>query len=217
MFANQGVAAVSEERFDAQVEVVEAAFDIEGVDEVEGVFDQKTVHLLRGLQTLLGDAVVAVVLAFEQRVADGPAQLVGVVRLEQEVVGAAAQGTDGRVHGFFAADHDDRLAALVAEQPIHHGEPGGVGQAVVEDEQIERTGVQTRERLGDGTAVFDQLFAALKQGGNRACQGRLIDDDKDSDERLGRCAPVCLGWEERTFPGDDHCDSRTWLFYFAPQ
>jgi hypothetical protein len=31
---------VAEERFDALVEVVEAALGVEGVDEVEGVFDQ---------------------------------------------------------------------------------------------------------------------------------------------------------------------------------
>jgi hypothetical protein len=100
------------------------------------------VHLLGGLQALVGLPVVALDLALEQGFCDRPAQLLGAVGLEQEVVGAAAQGADGGVDGFFGADHDHRFAAVVAEQPVHHRQAGGVGQAVVEDQQVVGAGVE---------------------------------------------------------------------------
>ena len=96
--------------------------------------------------------------------ADNRLPLLGAVGLEQEVVGAAAQGAHGSVHRFFAADHDGGFAALVAEQPVHHRQAGGVGQAVVDDQQVVGAGVEACEGFSDGAAVFDQAVLALEQG-----------------------------------------------------
>ena len=62
----------------------ETALGIERVDQVEGVLDHVAVHLLGRLQALVDDSVVALDLALEEGVGDGPAELLYFGRLEYE-------------------------------------------------------------------------------------------------------------------------------------
>jgi hypothetical protein len=55
VLADEVAAGVAEERFDALVQVAEAALGVEGVDQVEGVLDHVAVHLLGGFQALPDD------------------------------------------------------------------------------------------------------------------------------------------------------------------
>ena len=77
-----------------------------------------------------------------QRLADHPPQLVQVERLEQVVVGALLHRLDGRVRRLGHGDEDDRDARVDPADLLVDLQPGLVGQAQVEQNDIRRLGAR---------------------------------------------------------------------------
>ena len=82
-----------------------------------------------------------------QRLADHPPQLVQVERLEQVVVGALLHRLDGRVRRLGQGDEDDRDARVDLADLLVDLQPGLVGQAQVEENDIRRPGADPLQAL----------------------------------------------------------------------
>ena len=71
-----------------------------------------------------------------ERLADHPAELLRVERLEQVIVGPLLHGLDGRVGGGGGGDEDHRDAGVDPADVLVDFQPGEVGQAHVEQDHL---------------------------------------------------------------------------------
>jgi hypothetical protein len=136
MLADQLFAPVAEQLVGAVVHEGEAAFVVQRIDDVRRRVDQVAVHLL-GVFQLVRDARLAFQAARLERIAHGLEQLFAAVGLAQVVVGAALQGADRGVDPDLAAHHDDVGVDALLVDEVHDLVAADVGQAQVEQDQVE--------------------------------------------------------------------------------
>jgi hypothetical protein len=85
--------------------------------------------------------------ALLERVAHRLQQLFAAVGLAQVVVGAALQGADRRLDADLAAHHDHVAVDALGVDEVHDLVAADVGQAQVEQDQVEAQARQVGERL----------------------------------------------------------------------
>ena len=107
VLAQQFVAGVAEQGFDAAVDEDEPAFAVEGVDEIRRLVDQETVQALGLLQACRHQRMLALHAAALQGAVDGAEQIGRVAVLADELEGSLAQCMNGRVDAIVGAEDND--------------------------------------------------------------------------------------------------------------
>jgi len=162
MLADQLFALVAEQLVGAVVDEREAAFVVQRVDDVGRAVHQVAVHLFRVFQ-LAGDAPVRLFqAALLEGVRDRLEQFLAAVRLAQVIVGAAFQRADRGVDADFPAHHDDLGGYALLVDEVHDLVAADVGQAQIEQHEVEAQARQVRQRLRSG-GRGDQLVTAALQ------------------------------------------------------
>ena len=147
MAADQLFAAKAQQLVHPIIDEGDAAFVVQGIDDIGRAVDQVAVHLFRVFQLQRDALVFQRQLALLQRVLHRLEQLLAAVRLAQIIVGAALQGADGRLDADVAA-HDDHVALdATPVDVVHDFMAAHVGQAQVEQDQVEAQFRQLRQRL----------------------------------------------------------------------
>ena len=95
-----------------------------------------------------------------QRLADDPSQLAQVERLEQVVVGPLLHRLDGRVRRLGHGDEDDRDARIDLADRLVDLQPGLVGQAQVEQNDVGRLGADALDPFRAGAGHLDPVSGA---------------------------------------------------------
>ncbi len=108
-----------------------------------------------------------------QRFADHAPQLMQVERLEQVVVGALLHRFDGRIRRLGHGDEDDRDPRVDAADLLVDLEPGLVGQAQVEQNDIGRCWHRFVDPFGAGAGHLDPVT-----GGGKRLPHLLRDQDR---------------------------------------
>ena len=183
VLAHQFLGAVAQGAADAVVDVGDHALGVQGVDDVGRGVDQEPVPVLGLFQLLEHACVVLLQLQLADRVAHGLDQLVGLVGLAQVVIGAQAQGQDGRFDVVVAAHDDDPALGLVLSNVGHDVVAAGIGQVQVDQGQVVMTLAQAREGLGAVGGGIDVLDVAGKQQTGAFQVTRLVLDDQQIDRR----------------------------------
>jgi hypothetical protein len=162
VLADQLFAGKAQQLRHAVVHEGELAFVVQGVDDVRRRIHQIAVHLFRVFQ-LGGDAlVVDRQAALLQRVLHRLEQLLAAVRLAQVIVGAALERADGGLDADVAAHHDHVAVDLARVDVIHDLVAAHVGQAQVEQDQIEFQFGQLGQRFA-AAGGGDQMVVAVAQ------------------------------------------------------
>ncbi|MNS93473.1 hypothetical protein D3C72_1276520 [compost metagenome] len=180
MAADQLFAAKAQQLVHPVVDEGDAAFVVQGIDDVGRAVDQVAVHLFRVFQLQRDALVFQRQLALLQRVLHRLEQLFAAVRLAQIIVGAALQGADGRLDADVSA-HDDHVALDAAPvDVVHDFMAAHVGQAQVEQDQVEAQFRQLRQRFaaaGSRVQLVAAVFQQFVEGGE---QTGLVVDQQDA-------------------------------------
>ena len=180
MAADQLFAAKAQQLVHPVVDEGDAAFVIQGIDDVGRAVDQVAVHLFRVFQLQRDALVLQRQLALLQRVLHRLEQFLAAVGLAQIIVGATFQGADGRLDADVAA-HDDHVALDAAPvDVVHDFMAAHVGQAQVEQDQVEAQFRQLRQRLAAAGGRMQLVAAVLQQFVEGGEQTRLVVDQQDA-------------------------------------
>ncbi len=174
MLADQFIARKAQQLLGAVVDEGELALVVQGVDDVGRTVDQVAVHLLRVFQ-LGGDArIVLRQRALLQRVLHRLEQLLAAVRLAQVIVGAPLQGADGGLDAHVAAHHDHVAVYALGVDVVHDLVAAHVGQAQVEQHQVELELVELGQRLAAAGGRHQVVVAVAQQFVQRRQQARFV-------------------------------------------
>ena len=192
--ADELLARVAEHRRYGRVEVGELALLIHRIDDVRRVIDQITVKLL-GLRETGADQCIGMLERFAlQRVVDRMQQLLGLIGLAHEVVGAAAQRSDRGVDHIVRAHHDHRHRGQLRFQPVHHLQPGHIREPEVEQHQIVVLAAQDDHGFRACRTLVDSTALVLQQQSQAMSQPRLVVHDEDA---RGRRYQLRWLWDKR--------------------
>ncbi|MNM29420.1 hypothetical protein D3C81_399610 [compost metagenome] len=180
MTADQLFAAKAQQLVHAVVDEGDAPFVVQGIDDVGRAVDQVAVHLLRVFQLQRDALVLQRQLALLQRVLHRLEQLLAAVRLAQVVVGAAFQGADGGLDADIAAHDDDVALDAAPVDVVHDFMAAHVGQAQVEQDQVEAQFRQLRQRLAAAGGRVQLVAAVLQQFVQGGEQPWFIVDQQDA-------------------------------------
>jgi hypothetical protein len=162
VLAQQFFAAVAEQAFDAVVDEGEAAFDVQGVDEVGRAVDQEAMPLFRTAAGAAGCGCFPFEATARQRVVDAAHQFVGLVGLAHIVDRAGPQRADRSVDRRLARDYDHRRIDAAIGNEAQHFVAVEIGHAQIEQDDVELLladrdqRVATAERRRDVVSVRRQ-------------------------------------------------------------
>ena len=180
VLAQQFVAGVAEQGFDAAVDEDEPAFAVEGVDEIRRLVDQETVQALGLLQACRHQRMLALHTAALQGAVDGAEQIGRVAVLADELEGPLAQCMNGRVDALVGTEDDDRGLDVIAGQPVHDLETADVRQVQVEDDDINVALGEPAQSILAGGAFFNLSLWAGQQSAIGTAEAYLVIDDQQA-------------------------------------
>src|SRR5690606_31160042 len=118
--------------------------------------------------------------ARRERLLRAVAQLVERERLEQEAVHAVVEGADRRGGVQRAGDHEHGERGPAAAHLADQVDAGAAGHVHVRDDEVERVGLEPRDRVRDARSLDGDRAPAAHGAGDRVAHRALVVRDEDA-------------------------------------